>query len=229
MSNKTKPRFVIFHNEKELIDVKKDIYILHRHLELVQDQLENELNKIKKIKKELPKKREVKKLEKISRALDENLIKEHETWLKNGVPQIVINPFIVSAWSLYESVIKDFASILQKSKNIEKSIENADGRYFLKKAENYFNKTLKHPLHLTKERNSELRLLNDIRNSIVHHYGKVSALRPKLKTQIQNNKIEGIRSIKENGKLVLSLKFAERGFEVVRNHILTLLNKYQKI
>lgn len=227
---KERQPFVIYYGETELMDIKTDIYLLHRQMDLVKEQLNSEWDKFEKNKSiDVSEIEEEDLLEKHMIEYEKQRIKDLEKSLKNNLSQIIINPFIVSLWSLYETVITDFAEILREKKGISKKLYEADGNYFMARVVNYFEKDLERNLYLSKKHSEDFRLLGDIRNSIAHHYGKVSALRKQVQNNIRHKDYLELQVHPDKDKIILSLKFAEHMFESVRDHLLTLLNKYQNV
>ncbi|WP_409029038.1 hypothetical protein [Gracilimonas sediminicola] len=227
--NKERQQFVIFYGETVLMDIKYDIYLLHRHMDLVREQLKSEWEKFEKNKSI-----DVSEIE--EGIFNEHLIEYEKQRIKNfekslraNLPQIIINPFIVSLWSLYETVIKDFAEILREEKKITKKLHQADGKYFIAKAINYFKKDLERDLFLSNKHSKDFRFLGNVRNSIAHHYAKFSSLSGEVQNKLKNKEYLGIQVHPEKDKIILSLEFAEHMFESVRDHLLTLLNKYQNV
>lgn len=218
---------MIYVKEGELLDIKRDIYLLHRHLDLVHRQLELEAAIAQHERKEADEQIAGGELDDDLVAMLEHGVGEHLHWFQELAPQVIINPFIVSLWSLYESVLRDLAHILRRRVGADTDFHEVNGRHFMERIEKYYREVLSYDLGLSDEWRKELRLLCEVRNAIVHGYGKMSSLPKSLRPKASSGTLDGIAIAKDGDKIVLSAQFAERKFEVVREHILTLLKKHQ--
>lgn len=229
MHGQDERRFFIFHDEGALLSIKRDIYLLHRHLDFVKSAMAEQREIVNDAQRESEQQKINKNLRDIDVLALQINVQQREAWLQQSTPQIIVNPFVVATWSLYESVLRDFADVLQEKKRLSKNLSDITGKHFVARVKRYFNHTLQHPLQLTSAREQKLRILSDTRNVIVHHYGRFNNLRPELQKAIETGDVMGASHSEETGKLILGVKFAEEVFSVTRDHLLQLLNEFQDI
>ena len=139
--------------------------------------------------------------------------------------QLLVHPFIVSVWSVHESVIRRLSTVIRNRINnsnpdrvIEKTVSDMKGKYFNDKALKYFEQILDCPFGLTDDRKQRLQDLSGIRNAIVHQNSWIDSERTEeLRKKIEDGKIEGLTIW--YGALVVDLNYAESAVNLITEHL----------
>ena len=156
--------------------------------------------------------------------------KEYEYVVNVHWLQLLVHPFIVSVWSVHESVIRRLSTVIRnRIKNlnpdspIEKKVTDMKGGYFNERAQRYFEQILGCPFGLTDDREERLYDLSGLRNAIVHQNSWVDSERTEdLREKIESGKIEGVTIW--HGALVIDLNYAECAINLVTEHLEELIS-----
>ena len=143
------------------------------------------------------------------------------------LPRVLLNPFILSLWSLYETAIKEIASLIQKKQNAPLSISDIKGKHLVDRVEKYFNHVLHFPLGYTPQVKDCLNFTGALRNAIVHHNSRISGLCASIQKIIEDGVYEGI----EMGTdfFIIDMKFASLVYNTIRDHLEMLMGRYETL
>ena len=212
----------------DLIHLEADLSVLKQHLDFVEEQVRFQSEKSEF---ELDARLAVENYD-LSNPRDSAYqryhIEAHQLWVREELPRLVVNPFIVALWALFESVITDLASLIQKKQGKALSLNDIKGDNFLKRVDKYYRYVLQFPLDLNSDNEARLNFLGAIRNAIAHSNGRLSSLSKANQKAIQENDIQGV-SRSSWDYLVLEVEFACSSFELVEELLRNLFNKYNAL
>lgn len=150
---------------------------------------------------------------------------EHEKFVNETLPRVLVNPFIVALWSFYESAIKETADFIQEKQGAELSLDDVRGRYFVDQVEKYFRYVLHFPVGYDEETKQHLELIAKLRNAIAHDSGRLRALDNNLADEIESRARKGIKAASVGDYFILKPVFAQQAFRVVRGNVDLLLER----
>lgn len=156
-------------------------------------------------------------------------IQMHQEWVADGLPRLVINPFLVGLWSFYELVLVELARLVQKKQGASLSLSDIKGQHILVRAEKYFHHVLDFPIDFHDARRQKLNWLGVIRNAVAHSNGRMAGLSSKHQKAIRGLEVDGVGPSGDGNYIVLEIDYAKQTFEVVREHVRLLFKKYEAL
>ena len=220
---------VISHKDWELLDLKSDLYVVESHLHFVEEQIPFQTQKHEY---ELDNKLKLADYDpscEVERAMEWDEIQDHQQWVREGLPRLVVNPFVVTVWALYEAAISDFADIVQKKQGAALALSDITGKHLVDRVDKYFRHVLHFPIDYSADRMERLNFLGALRNSIVHNNGKMSGLKKSIQTRIESDEIEGVSASDYRVYIILEVEYARQAFETVKEHLLLLFKRYETL
>ena len=211
----------------DLFELESDLLVLKDHLDFVEEQMRAQSEKSER---ELDSKlADYDYSDEYERAMHYQEIQVHQNWVAEGLPRLVINPFVVSLWSFYELVLVELAGLVQEKKSSSLSLSDIKGKHMLARAEKYFNHVLAFPIDFTVDQRTRLNWLGVIRNAIVHSNGRMTGLTRRHQQALRESKVEGAGLSGNGNHVVLEVGYAKRTFEVVQEHVRLLFQRYEAL
>lgn len=128
------------------------------------------------------------------------------------------NPFLVTLFSVYELVVVEIAELIQGKKFYSEDIKGN----FLDWSKGYYKDELRFQLMGDNERWKRLKLLSDLRNAIVHRFGRVDMVDEKTMERIRKHRLfKG-----DFEYIVVSEPFLRETFAVVKEELEELMKRY---
>jgi len=152
-------------------------------------------------------------------------IEDYQLWVKEILPRLVVNPFIVALWALFESTVTEVASLIQKKKGVALGLADIKGKHFRSRIEKYYIHVLEFSFDIS-DKTSQVDLLGAIRNAIVHSNGRVEGLSKTNTELINGDKVEGVSESSYGGYLIIDLRYAKKSFELVEEYLRLLFDNY---
>ena len=210
----------------DLVELEADLSVLKKHLDFVEEQMtfqseksEHELNirlTTSNYDPEDPRDRDT--------MGDEYYYHQH--WVSENLPRLVVNPFIVALWSVFESVVKEMADLIQKKQGEALGLADIKGKHLVDRIEKYYQHILHFPLDLNSSRKEKLNLLGAIRNTIAHHNGRLDRMSSANQKAIREGNVDGISESSDGSYLVIEVKYARSAFELIEQHLRMLFDRY---
>lgn len=211
----------------EIWTLEWDLYVLKAQLDFVKEQIPLQTQKQKH---ELDKKlADYDQSDEVEAAIAWNEIRDYRLWVDEELPRLVINPFIVSVWALYESVLSDLAAILQEKRGKSLGLSDIKGKHMVQRADKYFTHVLQFPIDYSEDRKAKLNFLGAFRNAIAHSNGKMSGLKQGLRTRIENGEFNGVSASGDRTRVVLEVEYAQSAFDTVSEHLKLLFERFEPL
>lgn len=164
------------------VHIQFEIEILEDKISLIQEQFDKEVIKSSGLLKEKSKGLNPDDL------IDEHVLIElnqiHRSEIKDTLPRLIINPFILTLWSFFESTLIEMSTLCQKKTTSPLGIEDIKGNSIIDRVKKYFRHVLDSPIEILEKNQTELELVYAFRNILAHNNGKLDTLRRSVKNNL---------------------------------------------
>ena len=138
------------------------------------------------------------------------------------LPRTLRNPFLITLYSTYESAVVQIAELMQKKLKQKIVLQDIKGD-FLTGSKKYYRYVLNMELSVRNERWQRLRLLSDLRNSVVHANGLIKASKNSgMKKALKHKGV-----MEKYGYVLVSEEFLRETSEIVESELRSLIKRYQ--
>ena len=212
----------------DLIDIKYEISILKKQLNTICEEYQNQKEQSKRATDKEIKKSVFNPKSQSDEAEYWYLVDEHRHLINDVLPRILINPFVVSLWSLYETAIIDLADSIKKKEGTELYLHDINGSHFIARALKYYKHVLNFPLNISDQLLKDLKIISSLRNRVAHSNSRMKALSTSLKTDLEEGQINGVEISRMGDFFLLKPSFAQWSFDLIEDHLNVVMNEYEK-
>ena len=153
----------------------------------------------------------------------------HEDYVECRLPYILHNPLLISIYTVYESAVTRIASLIQKKKGQELSLNDYEKKGFLKRAKRYYQDVLEFNLSRDNQSWERLTILAELRHAIAHANGHLEMVKESRRKRIRKW-IEREIGIEDHyGDITVSQAFVRETFEMVKHDLEDLLERCSKL
>lgn len=210
-----------------LVDIQSDLHLLQQQLEFVEEQLKMQ---------EIPLQTKLETLGKdYDLGNDEDwgqysaIKQEYDHEIEASLPRMIVNPFIVSAWSMYEASVSHLADLMREKRGAKLKLDDLRGGHFSDKAKKYFDHVLNFTFETPGYRKEDLTHLILVRNAIAHYNGRVVGIKDETtRKNIMDGRVNGVTVDGFREYLVINYAFAMRMKQAVERHLRDLMDQYEK-
>ena len=211
----------------ELIDLKYEISMLEKQLDFIREQINHQTSASKLVTDQKIEAANLDSGDPRDEADYWYHVDEHNHLVDDVLPRILINPFAVSIWSLYESAMRDLADLIKEKENVALSFSDIRGKHLPDRVQKYFTHVLDFPVRHNSNLRGDLSQLKAFRNAIAHQNGRLSGLKKRLKKSIREDEVAGVDIARLGDYFVIRVGFAEQAFAMIKNHLNGLFNEYE--
>lgn len=211
----------------DLIDIKYEISILEQQLNTISKEYERHKKQSKKTTDKQIKKNDFNPNDQRDEAEYWILVDEHKHLVNDVLPRILINPFVVSLWSLYETAISDLSDLIKGKENVELSLYDINGAHFTAKAKKYFDHVLNFPFNITDQLLEDVKIIVNLRNGVAHGNSRLNSLKKSLVNDLRSGNINGVDISRMGDFFVLKPEFSKWSFGVLKSHLDDLMSEYE--
>lgn len=206
-----------------LLEAKIEIFTLETHLELIEKQIERSQ------KKERLRLNTLIRRERLSPDDPEyhQAMTEYGEYIDILLPRFFRGPFLISLYSVYESVVTEIAQIMQKALSLGISLNDIRGS-FLERAKKYFKHILKFELCSDPDIWYKINMLSELRNAIAHVNGRIEMLKKDSRKKIVNWESKKIGITTYSGYIVCDANIVSEFYKSVRVELEDLVLRYKE-
>lgn len=139
------------------------------------------------------------------------------------LPRVLRVPFLVTLFTVYEAAVTEIASLVQRKKGIQISIDDLKGG-LLDRAKKYYDSVLHIQLSQDDRNWQRISLLFDLRNSIAHTNGRLDLVNSQRKRKILLN--PGVSECLDC--IVVDADFLRESFMLVKEELEGLVERYKQ-
>lgn len=143
------------------------------------------------------------------------------------VPLICHNSFLISMYAVYEVAVTDVSRLLRKEQKQAISIDDLKGD-FLTRSRKYYHHILNFELTKDNDAWKRLRILSRLRNIVAHCNSRLELARCKDRKLVECLSKQGIGVKDDAGYLIVTHKFLEETFAVVKSELESLVARYHE-
>lgn len=211
----------------KLVDVKFELGALSGHLEYIEEAVEDKKEESRRKTNQELKSRDL-DLNKPQEAAEYQHINESHHWrVESRIPRILVHPFVVAAWSTYESGAKQMAENFEDLLSPRRELSDINEKYFCKELDVFlsqidvdagFRDRIKIRLHQ----------LVEFRNAIAHQNARRSGL-DKFRKDVADSEADYVGPTPNNKYFSIKVDFARKLFNVVKGHLNHLMEEYRAL
>lgn len=206
-----------------LLEVPLEFDALEEHLRIVEDQIERSPEEAKLRRDNKRKAQDLTPCDPEWDVLD--WLCDYEISIM--LPRILRNPFLISLYSAYESVVTEIAGRMQKRLG-QKTCNRNESKPFLDCAKKYYKNNFGFRLSENNQAWERLKILAGLRNAIVHASGRMDMVRDRPKEKIQKWEEKGIGIQCDTGYIIVSGGFLSETFALVKGDLEDLIARYKE-
>jgi hypothetical protein len=211
----------------DLLDIEFELEVLSGHLEYIEEAVEEKKEESRRRKNQELKSRDLDPSKPEERAIYQDIEERHGWRVDNRIPRILVHPFVLSAWSTYESGAKQMAANFDELLSPQRPFSDIDEKYFCKEMDVFLSQ-INIDNGFRGKVETRLHRLVEFRNAIAHENARRSGLF-EFKDEVSNTDIDYVYPSTNNKYFSLNLKFARRAFSVVERHLNHLMDEYRDL
>ena len=200
-----------------LLEARLDVDILGIHLDLIERQIRESREEAK---------HQLKAAEYSSDYdyADWLVLEQELRWKTDfALPRILYNSFLVSLFTVYETVTTEIAHNLQRKYRIDSSLDEVAEHSFLDRAKEYYHRVLLFDLWATNRGWMRLKDLAYLRNAFAHANGRIEMI------QSRGFKIKKIKGVDHRyGYILVRGSFVRETFSMVTAELEGLITRYRE-
>ena len=204
-----------------LIEIEMELRTLKTDIKIIEDQIRQGEEDAKCQLHD--KWRKLKRLNCADPAEWDILHQERDLQVDFVLPRVLRIPFIVTLFTVYEAAVTEIAGLAQKETGLQISIDDLKGG-LLDRAKKYYCSVLELQLSKGTQHWQRIKLLFDLRNSIVHTNGRLDLVNSKRKEKILKD--DGVRECW--GCIVVDANFLRESFAIVKEELEELMDRYKQ-
>jgi len=211
----------------DLSEIRFEIQVIQRQLRFMKKHSLSEEQK----HKELTEERIQDEVPNLDEPLDQTVyfdyVYMHNHFVNDVLPRMLVHPFILALWSLYEATLTELARLISEKRGAALQLSDIDGPYFGAQVEKYFDHVIEFPTGYDDDLKRRLRRLVDFRNAIAHANARLDNLRPELYDDVRDGSIDGVGIATIGNYFVVRVDYADQSFDTVKGHLEELLDRYE--